>query len=588
MTTEKSFAPKELLTRFLETTERNVLECFAKMPKAVVSKAGEYVFVPGTRKDRLLLVSHADTVNQDTGGKCSVEVLWLGDVAVRKDGPYTTDTNFRNSWGSRALGADDRAGCAMWFDLYDGTHSILITSGEESGLRGARRASHEIGNLLKEHSFVVEVDRRGDRQVVFYDVATDSFKKHIIKLLCEHDTEGIPWVERQGSCSDISHICDAIGICGVNLSAGYWNEHRDEEQLMLGAWLHTRAALKRILKISTHKRFELSKKTFWRGRASEPEDGELWEAMAAHGGYHTNHRVQRCEHGVMVGAQCYQCPNSWACAPRVVDRKSQLPHMPNGSISKSKRKKLAKIVRKLVEKGKISREDGIQFLMSMPDEPLKRVTEEDRTMKYLEAQKPKSTAVVPVATAGLVRCIHGNVTADCQICNKHRVVTHIPVISGDTCCPHNIPYTQTCGTCKMGGYELLCAGGKVHHSYGFNGAPRMYALSEYERCTDCGRTALELKSRVVTRTNNYVNPTSSRVGQATCDNGDGTVLCIHHCTVCRGGWKHPKVKSGRCQLVLDSHCPEHSAEIADIVKGYEADVENFKRALTKVAEPMVY
>jgi len=56
-------AAKLLLSRFLEFTEAEVLKAFASLARATVHP--EFIYIPGERKDRILLVAHADTVNDE-------------------------------------------------------------------------------------------------------------------------------------------------------------------------------------------------------------------------------------------------------------------------------------------------------------------------------------------------------------------------------------------------------------------------------------------------------------------------------------------------------------------------------------------
>lgn len=260
-------AHRDLLTGFLQADEKQVLRWFGELEGAKVSE-GQYVYVPGTRKDRLLLVAHADTVLSGAGNP-----IWMGDVCLSAASDFFPAGS---GYGrGAALGADDRAGCAMLWGMAKSGHSLLITNGEERGLVGARRAAAELKEELKEHGFAIEVDRRGSGQAVFYSVATKEFKEHILGLLGEHDAGKKEWKECQGSVSDISHICEEVGICGVNLSAGYIGEHTDREILVLTAWQKTRYALAGILGMEKHKRWELKKKkaeydSWWKGHSSEP------------------------------------------------------------------------------------------------------------------------------------------------------------------------------------------------------------------------------------------------------------------------------------------------------------------------------
>ena len=57
------------LTKFMEATEREVVDLFLTLPGAkeyAYQQGRPIVFVPGTRTDRVLLVAHYDTVFPDT------------------------------------------------------------------------------------------------------------------------------------------------------------------------------------------------------------------------------------------------------------------------------------------------------------------------------------------------------------------------------------------------------------------------------------------------------------------------------------------------------------------------------------------
>ncbi len=247
---------KDLLTRFLCAREEEVLGFFAKLPGSVRSKTGQWVYLPGKRPDRLLLVAHADTVHDD---KVLNEICWIGDAAMRPEaaGKAGKGGYYSSAWS--CLGADDRAGCAMWYNLFDGQHSVLITTGEERDCVGARAAVRDIGEELAKHQFAIQVDRRGDRQCVFYDVSTEAFRKWMIAQCTAFDYDRVSWSDEQGSSTDIKAICPEIELCGVNLSAGYWNEHQSDEMLLLGAWLHTRTVVRRILHEKSLPKFALPK-----------------------------------------------------------------------------------------------------------------------------------------------------------------------------------------------------------------------------------------------------------------------------------------------------------------------------------------
>lgn len=218
---------KELLTTFFRIFPSDVYSVFADAAGIKYDDTEEemppYFFIPGTRdpKERVLLVAHVDTAHN----KPPKKVHWRGNFAM---------ADFEG------LGADDRAGCAMLYELVSSGHSILLTDGEEAGCIGAQIATEEIPDLLSEHAFAVEIDRAGDMEFVEYGLATKEFMEFLRNALPG-------WREPQGSFTDISAICPSANIGGVNLAAGYMFEHSSRELLSLDAWLRTREALHKLL-----------------------------------------------------------------------------------------------------------------------------------------------------------------------------------------------------------------------------------------------------------------------------------------------------------------------------------------------------
>lgn len=224
-----------------------VLAKFAALPDAEARGEGldRFVYVPGTRADRVLLVAHADTVwDHLWRPACSPEL----SSSFRFDGG---DGRYHSTNPACGLGADDRAGCAMLWRLKDLGHSLLVTNGEEKGQRGATFLVTECPDLAAEirasHRFVVAFDRRNVHEIKTYDVGTESFRRYVEASL----GEPIHHVGDPGR-SDIIVLCGSRGVpadrstpCGVNLSIGCHDEHRPScgergglsENLVLAEWL---------------------------------------------------------------------------------------------------------------------------------------------------------------------------------------------------------------------------------------------------------------------------------------------------------------------------------------------------------------
>lgn len=130
-------------------------------------------------------------------------------------------------WSPQGIGADDRAGVMGVLKLISPKQMpyILFTTKEEIGGIGALKFLEDFkGKPKPPVNLVIELDRRGSNDAVFYDCYNVDFIEYIEKF---------GFVEKDGSFSDISILCPDWGIAGVNLSTGYYNEHTKEEYLNL-------------------------------------------------------------------------------------------------------------------------------------------------------------------------------------------------------------------------------------------------------------------------------------------------------------------------------------------------------------------
>ena len=229
----------EVLREFLSLPHQSsaVLDKFAALNGAVRKSGGEekgFVYIPGKREKGVLLVAHADTV-ADANQKVALE---------EKDGVI------RNTAG--VLGADDRAGCAMLWLLRESGHGLLVTDGEENGCIGARflrdGCPDIFGEINGRYQFMVQIDRRNDRDYKCYDVGTDEFRIYV------EDKTGFSEPNRDWS-TDIRVLCKKI--CGVNLSCGYHNEHHKDEYIVTSEWLGTLALLRKWLAEDKFPKFPL-------------------------------------------------------------------------------------------------------------------------------------------------------------------------------------------------------------------------------------------------------------------------------------------------------------------------------------------
>lgn len=142
-------------------------------------------------------------------------------------------------WSPDGLGADDRAGVFSIIQIIKKGYRphIIFTTDEERGAIGASELA-KIPCPFGDLRFIIELDRRGKNDCVFYSCNNLDFIDYI---------EGYGFVEAIGTFSDISVLMGAWGVAGVNLSIGYKNEHSVSEILVVHHMLNTIARVCLIL-----------------------------------------------------------------------------------------------------------------------------------------------------------------------------------------------------------------------------------------------------------------------------------------------------------------------------------------------------
>lgn len=240
---------KALLERFLSvplSSADDIFKMFAALPGAKYGRGKrpqqQYVYVPGKRKDRVVLVAHADTVwDREFGVEAEQKLIF-------------EEGEFRSASPNAGIGADDRAGCAMVWALRDSGHSLLILDGEERGRVGARYLKTHaplLFNILNAHRYMIELDWCSTGVCLYNKVDnTEEFKNYIAQELDFNDHK------TKGNC-DLLVLCR--DICGVNLGIGYYCIHRPGERLILSEWEKTYQAVRTHLE-KPQKRFPIPMK----------------------------------------------------------------------------------------------------------------------------------------------------------------------------------------------------------------------------------------------------------------------------------------------------------------------------------------
>ena len=213
----------------------------------VVNEDG-FLYAKGTVP--VLLLAHMDTVHKSACTQIS-----------EKDGIISSP---------QGIGGDDRCGIFIIMNLVKELNcSVLLCEDEETGGVGARKftKTEYIKNL--DVNYMVEFDRKGDIDAVFYQCDNKKFTSFI--------TETTGFKEAFGSFSDISIVAPAAGIAAVNLSSGYYKAHTTDEFVDYGVMMDTIETAKTLIKTESEKYEYVKKEYSW--------DNYHYDGYGDYGGY---------------------------------------------------------------------------------------------------------------------------------------------------------------------------------------------------------------------------------------------------------------------------------------------------------------
>ncbi|MDR2697923.1 MAG: hypothetical protein LBB40_05555 [Holophagales bacterium] len=143
----------------------------------------------------VMLVAHMDTVH--VGPPVDI---------IEDDGKISSP---------QGIGGDDRAGVWMVLQIIKEIKChVLFCEDEERHGAGAKKFTHS--GIRPEVNYLIELDRRGSNDAVFYSCDNQEF----IEFITSHGYE-----KNHGTFSDISLVAPYLNIAAVNLSTGFYNEH---------------------------------------------------------------------------------------------------------------------------------------------------------------------------------------------------------------------------------------------------------------------------------------------------------------------------------------------------------------------------
>jgi hypothetical protein len=153
----------------------------------------------------VLLVAHLDTVHRE-----APELIC-----------YSADK--QTVMSPQGIGGDDRCGVYMVLQIIK-KHKCHVLFCEDEEIGGIGAGLFVKSNIKPDVNYIVELDRRGDNDAVFYDCDNPEFAEFVTSF---------GFREAMGSFSDISIIAPELKIAAVNISSGYYNEHSKHEYVDL-------------------------------------------------------------------------------------------------------------------------------------------------------------------------------------------------------------------------------------------------------------------------------------------------------------------------------------------------------------------
>lgn len=177
-----------------------------------ISRNGAYILVKGEAP--IMLLAHMDTVHKNR----------VKHICKSEDGNIIMSP--------QGIGGDDRCGVYALVSARERSEVkpwLLFTCDEEIGGKGAELfvddyEAKRLPKALKSLKLLIEIDRRGKNDAVYYDCYNVELENYIT---------GKGFVTNFGSFSDISVIAPAMGVAAVNLSSGYYNAHTTHEYISL-------------------------------------------------------------------------------------------------------------------------------------------------------------------------------------------------------------------------------------------------------------------------------------------------------------------------------------------------------------------
>lgn len=193
---------EEIVRKPQQALKKVLMSELTRMGYRTRTKKG-FIYAKGSLP--VMLVAHMDTVHKEL----------VKTICYSKNGTIVMSPE--------GIGGDDRAGVYMILQIIKKHRChVLFCEDEEVGGVGAQEFAES--DIKPDIHYIVELDRRGSHDAVFYDCDNPEFTRFVT---------GFGFKEDIGSFSDISIIAPHLKVAAVNISAGYYCEHSRHEYVDL-------------------------------------------------------------------------------------------------------------------------------------------------------------------------------------------------------------------------------------------------------------------------------------------------------------------------------------------------------------------
>ena len=196
------------------------LKKYYKEDKIYVEDGGIVVF----GDLNITLIAHMDIKNENPP-----EEVYIEEGRVHANG--------------QILGGDDRCGISIILQLLNEGYrpNIIFTEDEEIGSIGIKKLMSNgklIDKIVLMSAYLLQLDRKNSNDYVMYDC--DNY------LLDAHMTN-FGYEKKRGSSTDIKHISNHYNIASVNISVGYYDEHTENEYVVIDEFVNAYQLVKKQL-----------------------------------------------------------------------------------------------------------------------------------------------------------------------------------------------------------------------------------------------------------------------------------------------------------------------------------------------------